>query len=536
MVFSDNQNKEVTICMLQQNMHKSKEVSIEIIKWLEGLKGSEGVALLQEPNNKRGKINGIGNGYNTYTTNTNSNVRAAIVTTKGLTCWKLDQFCNEDQSTIALYTGANKITAVTSVYMPYDSPEPPPSNTLVNLTTFCEENNWELVVGADANSHNIAWGSSDNNNRGEKLMDFIVSTNLYICNLGTTPTFENAIRSEVIDITLATSNTMDKLIDWKVTQNASLSDHNRITFKINSELPKSNAIFRNIRKTDWEKYKSTLNVEISKIKNEFEFSELDDKAKLMENTIRKSFEASNQPRTTKQSSKPKWWNAELNRLKRETQIYRNRYRRTPTEIKKNKWKETATQYKKEMNRAQKESWKAFCNELEDTSAIAKLQKLMKQDNRAKLGTIRKSDGNYTNTPEETLEELLRVLFPDLREEEDREELNEAENNDITEFLDIEEMINSEALKTAIESFKPYKSPGPDGIYPVLLQKGLEELTPFLLSMYKESMKEGRPAKTWLETKAVFIPKPGKADYTDPKSFRPISLSSFILKGMERLIH
>ena len=57
MVLSDNQNKEVTICMLQQNMHKSKEVSIEIIKWLEGLKGSEGVALLQEPNNKRGKIN-----------------------------------------------------------------------------------------------------------------------------------------------------------------------------------------------------------------------------------------------------------------------------------------------------------------------------------------------------------------------------------------------------------------------------------------------------------------------------------------------
>ena len=313
MAISDNQNKEVTICMLQQNMHKSKEVSIEINKWLEGIKGSEGIALLQEPNNHKGKINCIGKGYNIYTTNTNNNVRAAIITTKGLTCWKLDQFCNEDQSTIALYTGANKITAITSVYMPYDSPEPPPSNTLINLTTFCEEKNWDLLVGADANSHNIAWGSSDNNNRGEKLMDFIVSTNLYICNLGTTPTFENAIRSEVIDITLATSNMMDKLIDWKVTQNASLSDHNRITFKINSELPKSNAIFRNIRKTDWEKYKSTLKVEISRIRNDFEFSELDDKAKLMENAIKKSFEASNQPRNTKQSSKPKWWNAELER-------------------------------------------------------------------------------------------------------------------------------------------------------------------------------------------------------------------------------
>ena len=205
-------------------------------------------------------------------------------------------------------------------------------------------------------------------------------------------------------------------------------------------------------------------------------------------------------------------------------------------MKKNKWKETATLYKKEMNKAQRESWKAFCNELEDTSAIAKLQKLMKQDNRTRLGTIKKLDGNYTNTPEETLEELLKVLFPDLEVEENREELHGTEHSNTNELLNIEEMINTEALKTAIESFKPYKSPGPDGIYPVLLQKGLEELTPFLLSIYRESINEKRPAKPWLETRAVFIPKPGKSDYTDPKSYRPISLSSFILKGMERLIH
>lgn len=34
---------------------------------------------------------------------------------------------------------------------------------------------------------------------------------------------------------------------------------------------------------------------------------------------------------------------------------------------------------------------------------------------------------------------------------------------------------------------------------------------------------------------VFIPKPGKSDYTIPKSFRPISLTSFLVKGLERLV-
>jgi hypothetical protein len=34
---------------------------------------------------------------------------------------------------------------------------------------------------------------------------------------------------------------------------------------------------------------------------------------------------------------------------------------------------------------------------------------------------------------------------------------------------------------------------------------------------------------------TFIPKPGKLDYTEAKAYRPISLSSFMLKTMEKLV-
>ncbi len=33
---------------------------------------------------------------------------------------------------------------------------------------------------------------------------------------------------------------------------------------------------------------------------------------------------------------------------------------------------------------------------------------------------------------------------------------------------------------------------------------------------------------------MFIPKPGKSDYSLARSFRPISLSSFIMKALERI--
>jgi hypothetical protein len=40
---------------------------------------------------------------------------------------------------------------------------------------------------------------------------------------------------------------------------------------------------------------------------------------------------------------------------------------------------------------------------------------------------------------------------------------------------------------------------------------------------------------WRQVRVTFIPKSRKYDYTEAKSYRPISLSSFLLKTMEKLI-
>ena len=57
----------------------------------------------------------------------------------------------------------------------------------------------------------------------------------------------------------------------------------------------------------------------------------------------------------------------------------------------------------------------------------------------------------------------------------------------------------------------------------------------ILILFKKSLFTGTIPKTWLRTRVSFIPKPGKSDYSDPKSYRPISLCSFFLKSLERLI-
>ena len=184
------------INFLQQNLHKSKEVTIEIKQWFDSLQGKPALAMVQEPNNHKGKISNLGNNLRVIGSDEGTNLRAAIITRGNFVCWKLNQFCTTDQAVIA-FKIKDKITVVASVYMPYDSTDPPPPHITMQLISFCENQKWELIIGADANSHHIAWGSTDNNARGENLLDFIMTTNLQISNIGNTLTFTNAIREEV---------------------------------------------------------------------------------------------------------------------------------------------------------------------------------------------------------------------------------------------------------------------------------------------------------------------------------------------------
>ena len=54
-------------------------------------------------------------------------------------------------------------------------------------------------------------------------------------------------------------------------------------------------------------------------------------------------------------------------------------------------------------------------------------------------------------------------------------------------------------------------------------------------IFTETLISGIIPEEWNITKAILIPKPGKASYDNPKAYRPISLTSFLMKGLERII-
>ena len=91
------------------------------------------------------------------------------------------------------------------------------------------------------------------------------------------------------------------------------------------------------------------------------------------------------------------------------------------------------------------------------------------------------------------------------------------------------------IRWALKSFNPFKSPGPDGIYPALLQRAGDPIIGPLVRLTRVSWTLGYVPKAWKRTRVIFIPKAGKNGWTSPKDFRPISLTSFVSTAVERLV-
>ena len=106
---------------------------------------------------------------------------------------------------------------------------------LINLLD--DKKGCDIIIAMDANAHSHLWGSKDNNTRGDMIEEFIFCYNLTISNKGRQPTFIARGANTIIDITLCSSNMIGNINKWKVDTRDQLSDHRRITFRLDLETP-----------------------------------------------------------------------------------------------------------------------------------------------------------------------------------------------------------------------------------------------------------------------------------------------------------
>ena len=322
-----------------------------------------------------------------------------------------------------------------------------------------------------------------------------------------------------------------------------LSDHNRIYFTIGKGAFQK-VEFRNPKNTDWGEF--DFRVQQDFIDNDlddwlqrdkFEREDIDLYCNTITNTLVDAYESSSPLIVRQETTNTKWWNKKLHTMRKNMNKTFRKAKRNLLNVDYENimadFKLKRKDYKKAILKAKSKSWQAFCESTKDISCTAKLQKLLCKDKSAKLTALIDKHGNFSETNCHVLDILIDAHFngalvaPNIGKNTD---LRNEVNVDL-----INKIITQEKIEWAVSKFEKYKTAGPDCVFPGMLQSSLYRVLEHLTLLYRQCLINSYIPKAWKEVNVIFIPKPGKSSYYDPKAYRPISLSSFMLKTLERMI-
>ena len=164
--------------------------------------------------------------------------------------------------------------------------------------------------------------------------------------------------------------------------------------------------------------------------------------------------------------------------------------------------------------------------------MAAFTKVIRGRQQQSVGLLSRGDGTLCQTPEESLHHLADTHFPGSLAQRSPPPLPAGSvllTDPSVAF------ITPDAVARAAHGFGRYKVLGPDGLAPCVLHNLGPRALSWLTDLYRASYLLGYSPASWRSAKVIFLPKPGKDDYSKARSFRPITLSSFVLKTMERVI-
>lgn len=477
--------------------------------------------------------------------------RAQIYVEKNLAemsgCTLLTQFSDEDLVAVSmklkLSAGGSINCILCSAYLEGPASDPIKSNSkLKALTDYCKAKHIEIVLGADVNGHSTDFGCSFTDKRGESFVDFCFRSRMAIANTGSEPTFmpsgPNGPQS-IIDITAATEKLYGLISNWEVNTEYAHTDHRQIHFTLDS-VDSSELLTRSRRLTNWNKFE----IEILKIRklehlaSELSCGDLDKASFELNDLLLEAFENSSKIVKKHVKSKQCWFTDKLEETRQKVDRLKTVASRSKTVKSRGLYVLARNNYNSLIKKAKRENFRKKVEKLACVKDYARLHKFFENGPAKRISTIEKEDGGFTRSLDETMEVLMKKHFPNCEIITEHENWNPAVPIRARTDKDLKEIFACTTItkiENAINSFSPFKAPGDDGIFPALLQKSKKIIAPILQKLFRASLTLGYIPIAWRGALVTFIPKAGKDCYRKPGAYRPISLTSFILKLLEKLI-
>ena len=521
------------ILFKQVNLHRAREASYQLNNLVSP---SPSICLLQEPYTAFGRVANVPANHKCVpATQMISRPRTAIFIPKHMPYIHLEQLSNPDISVILLSTDRGKVL-IASIYLDREKAVVQP--WLQKLAEYIATKKYPTIIGVDSNAHSQLYGP-DTNDRGERFEDFILQHNFRVDNRGETPTYHAFRRGRgigtCIDVTLTKG--VVPLCNWRVNDDLyNGSDHHTITWSLPLTLPPPISI-RPWHSAKWDVFTKKLETYTFDAPQNFTTRKLDRFLNRVYKAIFESLDEACPMREAKATPlEIAWFGKDQRRFLNRTKRRYASYKKNKTRSKRKALIKAKRTYIRSCKQAKHASWREFVEKTPDEKSMARLVKIAQRRDTRTINTLMKDDGTLTEPGEETIQRLAAAHFPAAQLGTTEMVHNCKHKIRTSEIQDaFSDWIDPALIQKAAKRFLPYKAAGPDGLKPIVLKHLTPKVLEALTLIYKACIALKHTPKVWRDTKVIFLPKPGKTKYDIPKSYRPISLSNFLLKTLERLV-
>ena len=478
-------------------------------------------------------------------------IRAAFICSVHLDIWPDTEFCSGDMVTCLLKTKRYGEIYVVSLYC--DAEEQPIPEKLRALLNKARRENKEVLVMGDLNAHSYAcWNSKKTDTRGRAWEKLISDKGLRVLNRGDKFTFIASTGQTIVDVCMATPGLAKLARHFATIDHVPSSDHVLNEFMLLTEdcwSPRPPGYNLKECKTQWLKVQAAMEEKPSRVLGSiWTPADLDIEGPGIEEDLHSIMDKYSQPSDTITRIYPiEWWSKKIDKLQARLKTIRQylrkwaykRLNRNLPDTPNNKMKYTFADlkeirraFKKACRRAKKVHWRKWVCDIDKTVVTADLNKRLNKEHNAEIGLFTKPNGDRCNI-EETMDLLKDTHFPGNTKVKPQQTVPLAPSVDINDPK--ADFITPEKVKACIDSFKPLKGAGPDRLKAKIYQRLGPQFLQRLTNLYKASYLLGIQPSNFKQVRVIFIPKPGRPDYSVAKAHRPISLMNVVMKIMEKFL-
>ena len=519
--------------ILQINMDGFKNRQVELMKMLHDYKIN--IALIQETVlSKKEKI--TTSGYTAYRCSCNINCRGIMTLIRNDTQAEVENIPAGDIDMQRITAWINN-----TKYVFYNIYWPSHSFTKLPL----EDSTYKrTILAGDFNAHLPSLGYKDYNFRGREVEDLLNSTNLILeQDINSTPTLlhKRHLTTSRPDLSLVSADLYEQTT---ISVGEDLdSDHLPIIIKI-EKLVKSETKrrpFWSFKRANWDSFACITDAEMSKL--DLDTLSVDQASSEMCSIILKAAKKT-VPQGSRKKYKP-YWTADLQEAVKARRKARKLAAKFPTPANRADFNKQTARVRLLTRTGKRSKWIKTCEDLDLNKDGKKAWSLLQNlQGKGKKENPKPVQTNETKIPDKKKKaNHFNRYLASVSKAQRRKQLDKAlwrltkmkQKSPSCGDQPFDEEFSIQELNNAIKKAKSGKAPGPDKI----ANEMIAHLGPLaklnLLLIINKTWKTGNLPKSWKTAQVTPILKKGKPA-GNPKSYRPISLTSCIGKVAERMIN